>query len=88
LLKQTTEVKPHSFAMWHNFKTVAEPCLRRSVAGLSLQSLLFEHLSCHLAFVSQKIGTDARFFPGTFHTPVSILTLMIDTYTMTTVDAT
>jgi len=50
--------------------------------------LLFEHGSFHLVSWGKKIlGTAAGFSPGTFHTPVVILTQLLHTYTMTTVDA-
>jgi hypothetical protein len=56
--------------------------------GLSQQRFVSEHTSFHLAFVTLKNGHFARFSPGTFHSPVSILMLVLHTYTMTTTDAT
>ena len=87
LVTRNSEVKRLSFPMSRNFKTVAEPCLRPSVAEPSPQRLVFEHRSFYVAFVMQKNGTGWGFSQGTFHTPVSTLTLVLHTYTMTTTDA-
>jgi len=62
------------------------PC--RMSYGQSQQRLVFEHGSFHLAFVTLQTWHFAWFFPGTFLSHVSILTLMLCTHTMTTVDTT
>jgi hypothetical protein len=56
--------------------------------GQLLQRLVFEHGPFHLTFVTIHNWHFEWFSPVTFHSPVSILTLMLHTHTMTTVDAT
>ena len=66
MLKQTFEVKTLPFTTSHNFKTVGQPCLGRSVVGLSPQRPVFEHRSFYLAFAIQNTGTRAWMPTGIF----------------------
>ena len=70
--------------MSHNFTTVALPCLRRSLtaeARVRARTILF-------GIRDAKNLQFAGVSPGTFHSPVSILMLVLYTYTMTTAGAT
>jgi hypothetical protein len=49
---------------------------------------MFEHGSFNLDFVTLKFWKYAWFSPGIFHFPISNITLLLRTHTMTKVDAT
>jgi hypothetical protein len=70
--------------MSHNFITVALSCRD----GQSQQRLLIEYGSLNLAFVTLNYLHYAWFSPGTFHSPVSTLTLTLRTHIITTVHTT
>ena len=71
LLKQTTQVKTLSIA----HVTISQQSPFNVSGGQSQQRLMFQHGSFLLAFMKLQTWHFALFSLGTFHSPVSILTL-------------
>jgi hypothetical protein len=84
LLKPTTQVKTLSIAHVTQFHD-SRPSMSQAV---SHSRLVFQHGSFLLAFVKLQNWHFALFSPGTFHSPVSILKLMLRTHILTTVHTT
>jgi len=70
--------------MSHNFTTLSLSCLRRSARAESLVRARIITFGVR----DFKFWKFAWFSPGTFHSPVSILTLTLRTHTITTVHTT
>jgi hypothetical protein len=83
VLKQTTELKTLHIAHVTQFHN-SRPVLSQSVSQ-SQHRLVFERGSFNLTFVKLKSLKYAWFSPGTFYSPLSTITLMLHTHTLTTV---